>query len=92
VGSAEGRICEVGHERLLQAGWVGGVVQTACDTVSHKFGVAPNPSRHYWQSGGHGLEYGVGNAFAERGQDEAIESAHEVGNIVAFTWQPGEFG
>src|SRR6185312_10919996 len=37
----------------------------------------------------HGLEYGVRDTFAARAEDEQVEIAHQLRNVVATAGQPG---
>ena len=76
VGLAEGRICEVAQERLLEARGVGGVVQAPVTPSTTSSGLPPTLRGHHGQARRHGLQDRVGDALVQRGQHEHVEAAH----------------
>ena len=67
---------------------VGGRDQPAGQSFHDQLGIAAHSRRDDRQPARHSLKNRVRDALGERGQDEAIETAHDVGNVAPLARQP----
>ncbi len=77
-----------GRHRMRVGGWY----QHSAPALFHELGVASDTGRHYWQAARHRFQKGVRHAFSERGQNEQVETAHELRNVVPRSCEPDKAG
>ena len=88
VSGRAGGIVEIRGERVGQELGSAGLDEAARQSVPNQLDVSSDAGGDHGQSGGHGLENGVGYALPDRREDEDVQSAQDEGDVVPLAEEP----
>src|SRR6267378_1765730 len=83
-----GGIVEIGGEGVGQELGSAGRDEAARQSVPNQLDISSDAGGDHGQSGGHGLENGIGYALPDRREDEDVQSAQDEWDVVPLAEEP----